>query len=190
MWLHSLCKGYKTIADVLEKKTLSLAEYKREQGEEAVQSFLMLELLKLNIRLNLNHPLTEYDVEFIAEDVVSRYPFFTIADIALLMDDIVRGKYGEFYERINASKVLTIVEQYFEERCTVAERRSQEQANKARSRYADNTHLSDEEFYLALEIGNKADAELKAAKAEADEDLRKERLRVQRMILENGQRDN
>lgn len=185
MWLHSLCKGIRSVADVLENKTLSIGEYKREQGEEAAQSFLMLELLKLNIRLNLNHPLTEYDVEFIAEDIVSRYPCFTIADIALMMDNIVRGKYGQFYERINASKVLSIVEQYFEERCATAERRSQDKANKERSRYADNSHMSNAEFYKALEIGNKADEELRKAKEEARREEEKERLRVSKMMIGN-----
>lgn len=130
LWLHSQCKGVLTTVDAIKSKAITIGALSRASSSGKAQGFIELELLKLNARLNLKNPLTEFDVEFIAEDIVNRYKNLNIADISLIFDNMCRGKYGEFYERINSAKILSIIDHYWDERLEEAARMKQEEHDK------------------------------------------------------------
>ena len=141
-----------TIAE-LTPLCLTIGAMKRQTSERKTSTLIKLELMKLNARLNLNHPMTEDDIEFVADDILTTYPALTIADLSVIMDNIVRGKYGDLYERISAAKILPIFERYMDERMAIAEHRSIADHQQRMSKVPDMSDLDDVHFYARMKSG-------------------------------------
>lgn len=101
----------------------SLGRLRREHGEK-VEVVIQLYLVELGELVNIKRPLTEKQIALIAQEVVSRYPFFTMVDLHVLFRRAVTGGFGEWYESLDVPKVMRWFSLYFQERCSLAEEES------------------------------------------------------------------
>jgi hypothetical protein len=111
----------KTIQDVFKSDTPSLAKIGKENGHEFLSNFIKLWILYLNETLDLRRPLSESQIEMIAQMIISDYSNLKIVDITFIFKNAISGKYGEFYESLTIPKILSWFSDYFEERCSIAE---------------------------------------------------------------------
>lgn len=129
----------------------------RQGDKERVQvlALVRMHLIALDRFLHLKNPLSEEEVEFIAEEVVEEFGgALTFADLHLVMRNAKAGRYGKFYERLSAPDVTGWFRGYYEERLDAAERSSERQAREEKTTGA------------ALAAGMRADKELMARMAE------------------------
>lgn len=101
--------------DSLRPYTISIASLKREDKEKT-KAFLMLELVKLNVRLHLKNPMSSQDIEIIAEVIMRDYTGLKVADMAAFFEKLCTGAYGQFYERLDSSKIIPSLEEFYDER--------------------------------------------------------------------------
>ena len=118
-----------TVALALQTKSKSIALLKNEYPEEKLAALIKLQLIDLNDMLNLKRPLSETQIDTIADEIFTQYFHLTMADIYLIFRRAKTGHYGEFYESINMPKVLSWFRTYFDERCEEAARQSMDKAN-------------------------------------------------------------
>ena len=119
-----------TIALALQTKSKSIALLKNEYSEDKIAALIKLQLIELNEILNLKRPLSETQIDAIADEVLIQYYHLTMADIYLIFRRARIGHYGEFYESINMPKVLSWFRSYFDERCEEAARQSMDNASQ------------------------------------------------------------
>lgn len=92
-------------------------------GEQSVRGFIEFELIKLAERINVSGNLTDGQVQFIASQLVGRYPNETIADFKLCLEGISIGKYikQEKLFKLDGVEIGYAMGQYLEEKYDVME---------------------------------------------------------------------
>lgn len=123
----------KTISDAINSKAPTLAVIKKENGEDFTRSFLVLWLVYLNTLLDLKNPMNEDQIELCSDSVLSEFYMLKMSDLTFIFKEIVSGKHGKFYERLSISDILNIFNNYFDERCKVAEEESLRNHNDMKS---------------------------------------------------------
>lgn len=118
-----------TVEQALAVKSKSLLSLKNMYSPEKIAALIKLQLIELNELLNLKRPLTEQQIDAIADEILTQWHYLTMADIYLIMRRAKTGYYGEFYESITMPKVLTWFRDYFDERCDESERLSIQEAS-------------------------------------------------------------
>lgn len=166
-----------------DKYTLSIGKLAKD-SDSKTKAFLKLELMKLNANLSLNKPMRETDIILVVDALIDQYRSLTLADIAIVMDRIILGEYGEFFERISASKIMQCFKKYWEERLEVYENLSLKKHHEDTSRIPDTSHLDNEAFYRALEIGNIENAKKAAKQAELEANKRLAARDYAKMLFE------
>lgn len=133
--LNNCFKHYKklSIQVCLDSKSPSIGAIKRDKGEDFTEAFIMAWLIRLNEILDLKNSMTEEQIRLCAQEVHADFYSLKIADLTLIFKNIIAGKYGEFYERLNISKVLTIFREYNEERIEFASQQSLRSHNEQKS---------------------------------------------------------
>ena len=96
----------------------------REQGEDFTEAYVELWLLELNSIMNLKNKMSEVQTRLTAKEIVNEFYNLKIADLTLIFRNIMSGKYGEFYERLDMPKILTMFREYNEERMQTASQRN------------------------------------------------------------------
>lgn len=82
---------------------------------------LKLHIVALDRFLHLKNPLSETEINFIAEQIIDEFGgALTFADVHLVLKDAKAGKYGKFYERLSAPDVLDWFRNYFSRRLDAA----------------------------------------------------------------------
>ena len=111
----------KTISDAINSKAPTIALLKKEKGEDFTRALVMAWIVYLNKLLDLKNPMNEEQIELCAESILSDFKALKISDLTFVFKGITSGKYGKFYERFSISDILSIFNEYFDERCNVAE---------------------------------------------------------------------
>jgi len=121
----------KTVEQALKNGTSSLAKISKNVGEKRSLALIKIYLVRLNELLNLKKSLSETAIDELAQMILTDYYHLNMVDIVFVLNQAIKGKYGEFYENLGVPKVMGWFENYFEERCNEAER----QSNQERSQY-------------------------------------------------------
>ncbi|HBX45539.1 MAG TPA: hypothetical protein DEG28_06630 [Porphyromonadaceae bacterium] len=95
----------------------SIAVIRKDHGSQKVEAIIKLYLVELCELVNLKRPLTEKQIDAIAQEVVSRYYSMTIADIHVIFRKAKNGEFGELYESLDMPKVMKWFWDYFNDRC-------------------------------------------------------------------------
>ena len=117
--LNNCLKVYKNlhlIEECLISQSPTLGTISREKGNEFTEAFLTAWLINLNEILNLNKPMTETQIIICVSEIMNDCYGMNIAELTLLFKRIMRGEFGEFYESLSISKVLTFFREYYEAR--------------------------------------------------------------------------
>ena len=123
----------KTIKQVLEQKPSSLAKIKKSVGTVRTEALIKVYLVKLNDLLDLKKPLSEEAINEIANILTTEYYNLSMTDVVFVLQQAIKGKYGEMFESLNIPKVIKWFETYFNERCNTAEQMSNDERNKHNS---------------------------------------------------------
>lgn len=114
----------KTIENAMNTESPTIGTMHREKGRDFTEGLIMGWLVYLNDILNLNKPMSEDQIEMCAIEIANEYYALKFSDLTLLFKRIISGTYGEFYESLSISKVLSFFREYFNERCGLAEQES------------------------------------------------------------------
>lgn len=99
----------------------SFAVLRNSFGSKYIESILKLHLISLNQRMQLKRSLTETQISETAYEIISQFAVLNMADLNLVFRRIVTGYYGEMYESISTTKIMSFFRSYFNERLEVAE---------------------------------------------------------------------
>jgi hypothetical protein len=126
-------KTITTVKQALEQSTSSLAKIKKNVGAVRTEALIKVYLVRLNDLLDLKKPLSEEAINEIANILTTEYYNLTMTDVVFVLQQAIKGKYGEMFESLNIPKVIKWFETYFNERCNTAEQMSNDERNKHNS---------------------------------------------------------
>lgn len=97
-----------------------LKEVVEVAGRVAVLRFIEFEMIRLAQLVNVGQNLTDFQVSFVAEQLLSCYPNETIADFRLCFQRAAIGRYGDVF-RLDPIIIGKWMQMYLEEKYQVAE---------------------------------------------------------------------
>lgn len=101
------------VVEATEPYLITIGSLVRE-SEKKAKAFLMVEFVKLNLRLHLKNPMTSADIELIADTIIRDYRPMKIADLAVFLDLLCSGAFGQLFERIDSTKVIPALASYYD----------------------------------------------------------------------------
>ena len=111
----------KSVSDALKSQSMSLVSVKKELGEERILSYLIKWIIATNDFINVKNKQTPDQIKLTARYILQDYYYFKISDIYLIFTNAQKGRYGQFYDSIDGSKILSWFESYAKERSEIAE---------------------------------------------------------------------
>ena len=97
----------------------------REGNGKQLEATIALNIAALDRFLHLKNPLSEEEIDFIAEQIVDEFGYaLTLADVHLILKRAKAGQYGKLYERLSAPDVLGWFREYYDSRLDAAEQRN------------------------------------------------------------------
>jgi len=126
-------KAITTVKQALEQSTSSLAKIKKNVGTVRTEALIKIYLVRLNEILDLKKPLSEDGINEIANILLTEYYNLSMTDVVFVLQQAIKGKYGEMFESLNIPKVIKWFETYFNERCNTAEQMSNDERNNYNS---------------------------------------------------------
>lgn len=99
-----------------------LSIYRHGDAERVkVTAMVALNIAALDRFLHLKNPLSEEEIDFIAEQIIEEFGgAITFADVHLVMKRAKAGAFGRFYERISAPDVLGWFREWYDRRLELA----------------------------------------------------------------------
>jgi hypothetical protein len=110
-----------TIEQAIDTPSHSLSSLKKRLGDKKTEALIKVYLIELSEALNLKRPLTEFQIDEIAFEVLNEFYNLSMADIHVIFRRAKTGYYGEFYDSLNMPKVLKWFRDYFHRRCSLIE---------------------------------------------------------------------
>lgn len=113
---NKLFKGIKTSLKAYQTDCETIGQLKKKTNEQSIIDYLSVWIINLIEFLSLKNSLNSEQIQETAYFIISDYPYLKISDLYLIFTNIKKGKYGQFYESINGLKIMSIFEQYCNER--------------------------------------------------------------------------
>ena len=111
----------------------TLSRLSRTMGGAKVEALMKLYLIELNELLGLKTPLSEAQIEAVAEEIPARYPYLTMADVNLVFRRLRCGECGRLYDRLTMPQLMRAFADYNDERCEEAARQARAEAESFRA---------------------------------------------------------
>lgn len=126
---HSMMLQYskriRTIEQAIDcKDTVTLNAVKRKAGRNFIEGVVIGWLVHLNELLDLKKKMSEQQIEYAARMILDDFGSLKFSDLTLLFNQIIKGQHGSFYESLGIDKIMTIFQNYFDQRCEVGMNRS------------------------------------------------------------------
>jgi hypothetical protein len=139
---QNINNGISTIADVFKDKTPTLVQIKKVYGREWVIDYISAWLIHLNEITNAKNKMPPNSILFVSETIYDDYSV-RLADLTLFFKKVRKGDYGDFYENISESKMLSWFQKYYAERCNFA----QYQRHKENKEFSSNIDKMNPEVF-------------------------------------------
>ena len=137
--------------DVFNTNFSSLRRIKKYQGGEMVTLLIIKMITDLTASFNISPKLSPMQIRTVSQMILRQYHRFNIADFRLCFDNVLMGKYGKIYNRLDVSVILQWLKDYDEEQ---TEANTSQQVNKYKLNCAlsskDNC-INTDKFHLLLE---------------------------------------
>lgn len=104
----------------------TLATVRKYHDENTALSAVCEIIAQAAALLSVGRGIHRHQIEFLAEDILRKYYFLTIAEIRLCMEYGVRGDYGTIYDRLDTSVVFEWIEKYISIRAEIASRKAEQ----------------------------------------------------------------
>lgn len=119
----------KTVNDVFDSPTCSIAVVNREFGETHLRAFMVNVLNDLINFFNVGKSMSAVQVAQTADLVIEEFYYLKPDDLKLCFTRAKKGVYGRLYDRIDGQVILEWLRQYDQERCVQAEMVSRSNAH-------------------------------------------------------------
>lgn len=116
----------------------TIAEINNTYGSAFITAYLAGWIVNLREFINVGKAMTDEQCTMTATMIAQEYGNINLADINLIFKNAKLGKFGQFYDRLDGTMILSWFEQYFEDRCNMAAEISIQEANSMRGRDYDS----------------------------------------------------
>lgn len=113
-------KDVNSMPDIFRVKTPSLAAMRRDCGEQFVIDYLAMWLITLDDMLNITNKMSETQIEYTCSKILAENPLLTVADIKVVFDSALTGKYGKLFNRLDPPIICTWFRDHWSERLNAA----------------------------------------------------------------------
>ena len=138
-----ICRKVNSIEKVFEADLPSLAKVRKQYGADFTEAYIAIWITNLVDFVSVGKKMGEQQIYETAMFIAEEYFMLTIADINMVFQGIKKGKYGQLYDRIDGTIILSCFKQYFDERCATAESISLREHDKTKKdtfeRYSGST---------------------------------------------------
>lgn len=136
-----------TALDAIDSGYDNMYSLRKIFGDDKIQNLIKAHLVMLDELMNLSRPLTETIIDFTATAILAEFSCLNMADVWLVFNRAKTGVYGKIMT-LNTADIVKWFRDYFNERCDVAEERSQREAAvlKASERTGNRIGGKDEAF--------------------------------------------
>ena len=105
-----------TMELAISDKSLTLASIKRTQSETEVLKFISKCIAKLNDSLNIQRKMNFEQITNTAKHILKDYYYLKQSDLYFVFTQAEKGRYGEFYDCLDVSKIMIWFDKYVEAR--------------------------------------------------------------------------
>ena len=139
----------KTVDDARKAKVPTLAAMSRTVqdgkafGKEEVVRQIVKWLIELNELMDLKKPMTNAQILMTAQMIMEDYYYLKSTDLALFFTRIIKGNFGEMYESLSITKIMSWLAIYSEERMNMGAMESHLNHDKIVSRESDAPRISE-----------------------------------------------
>lgn len=119
----------KTVNDVFDSPTCSIAVVNREFGETHLRAFMVNVLNDLIDFFNVGKSMSAVQVAQTADLVIEEFYYLKPDDFKLCFTQAKKGIYGKLYDRIDGQVILEWLHRYDQDRCIQAENVSRNNAH-------------------------------------------------------------
>lgn len=130
-YLSSL--SHQTIEDIVKIPTVSLATLKKYRGESKMVVTLCALILKVSEMLNVGKSMSDVQIQETAKMIFSDYHYFTLGDFKVCFANGIKCKYGQLFDRFDASVIFEWLAKYADERAEYFEIKCQNDSERLKS---------------------------------------------------------
>jgi len=138
-----LSNKIKTVDQARKAKVPTLAAMSRTVqdgrafGKEEVVRQIVKWLIELNEMMDLNKPMTNAQILMTAQMIMEDYYYLKSTDLALFFTKIIKGEFGEMYESLSITKIMSWLAIYSEERMNIGAQEARMKHDKIISKETD-----------------------------------------------------
>lgn len=122
-----------SINDIIKSNKPSIVSIKKDYGDEVVKAMLFLEIENFVNFMNLGKNMNEMQIIETVKLVQKNFYYFSLLDFKLFFDRMKEGFYGQFYDRLDGSVILSNLMKYEDERMQEYERVNYGNRNRFKS---------------------------------------------------------
>jgi hypothetical protein len=144
----------RSIEQALDGSTPALSTVNKYQGREVSKDAVIQIIAEAAALLNIGKNLQPHQIEFLAEDILQDWFYLTIGEIRYIMQQGIRNRWGNIYDRLDVETVMGWIGQYDAIRTDMVERRAQKAAEAEKTDRA--TPMPDSLKQLAEDLAPKS----------------------------------
>jgi len=141
----------KTLDDVFNSPSCSIAKIKKSFGENKLRAFLAKIIIDVVTFFNVGKTMNDIQAAQTADLIIDEYYFFKPDDFKLCFTRAKKGLYGKVYDRIDGQIIFDWLNSYCKDRLNEAENMSINEANLHNS-YDSYRNASAVDFSKAIKI--------------------------------------
>jgi len=111
-----LYSGMRSLAEIVDTKSMTLASTKRLYGSAFTISYVNEWIISLNEFINIQRKMSPEQIEITSIYIINDFYYLKIPDIYFIFSEAKKGRYGEFYESLDGAKIISWFDKYVEQR--------------------------------------------------------------------------
>lgn len=131
--VNKLCRKINDYPAILNSGLPTLGSVVKRFGFEFTQAYIEGWIVNLREFVNVGKKMTDMQTMETAMLILDEYRAITIADINFIFNSAKKGKYGQFYDRLDGQMILSWFEKHFSERCEAAANASIRESERFKS---------------------------------------------------------
>lgn len=109
------------VEDAYKDESPPLSRIAKQFSKDYMYAYLEMWIVSLNSFSNVKSKMNPSQMREVASYIFQDYYYLKISDIYLVFTNAKKGRYGEFYGRLDGTMILSWFDKYAEERFKVAE---------------------------------------------------------------------
>lgn len=118
--VNKLCRKINDYPAILKSGLPSIGSIVKRFGYGFTQAYIEGWIVNLREFVNVGKQMTDQQTMDTAILILDEYKSLTIADINYIFNSAKKGKYGQFYDRLDGQMILGWFDKHFSERCEAA----------------------------------------------------------------------